>query len=604
MKAPAVKIPEEKVPAGKVRAGKVRAEKVRAEKIPAVTGTTRVHDRERNVPKNTAIKTHVVQLTSIAAVKSNADKGISGDPFQRKTALQTTSARTTSTSAKLANQKTKSTRPQTQSTSLSGVGTAPRGHSQRVLGAFYTPSHAVDYALGLLPPRLLAAGNVLEPSGGDGAFVQGCLRRGVAPHHITVWDINPETAAAITELGANFSPGDTLLRNVDTVRGTCHVVVGNPPYLSKQSAYVKQHGKALQRRFPAISSGEVYAMFVAHALEMLRPGGELVFIISDTWRTLSTHARFRELLLTQTTVRTVTRLPRALFAAAGASVDTCVLHVRKERAPQQHRVLFHDCGHLAVGNYSGTKSRIAQSALAHWPNQIFAWPNNETVAALASLQRQPIRLLDRLEGGLGLYTPDNAVWCARIRPATATARVPRVVASGSVDGVRWRVYHKTGGIRDWWTTPTNVIDWRPTAQAQYQMPASFSAVWTDTAVPLLISGVSDRLSARLGVRGGVWNSNKCFGFLPRAPHTESVYFWLAVLNSSTLRHWAAILNHTPSLQLRDLTSLRVPRFTARERRALDTLGRACVAAAQAGRTPVKSDITRIDSLVAAAAKRS
>lgn len=487
-------------------------------------------------------------------------------------------------------------------------GAQPRGQHQKELGAFYTPDHAVDAALDLVSPDLLTGatltGPILEPSGGDGAFVRGLRRRHVAPDAIEVWDLNPETAPVITSLGARFWGGDSLLRDVTAQRGTYRLIVGNPPYLGKGSPYLQQQGQTLAARYPHVSHGEVYGMFVALALELLAPGGELVFVVSDTWRTLSTHEPLRRLLLAQTTLCNLVLLPRALFAASGATVDTCLLHVRKGAPPRGHRVTMRNCRDQPVGTYDGPTVRVAQRTIASWPKAILPWADRPTRETLALMLAQPVRFLDRMDGGLGLYTRDNARYCARVRPADATSRIPRQIDPARVDGRRWRIYHKTGGRRDWWAAPTTALAWDATSRATYIAPASFTTTWRASRTPLILSGVSDRLSARVGARGAVWNSNKCFGFVPRDEAREPVLFWVAVLNSSLVRQWMRLLNHTVSLQMSDLALLRVPAFSRAQRQELGRLALRCVRAQQRQRPLPDEVVARIDTLVARAAARA
>ena len=124
--------------------------------------------------------------------------------------------------------------------------------NKKDLGAFYTPKHAVNYMFGLLS-GFNEKSKFLEPCGGDGAFVSAILEKKLLkPSQITVWDINPEIKNYIEKFGVKFELKDTLLKTTfqkddlfNKINKFSHII-GNPPYLNKQSSYIKKNKKELK----------------------------------------------------------------------------------------------------------------------------------------------------------------------------------------------------------------------------------------------------------------------------------------------------------------------------------------------------------------------
>jgi len=127
-----------------------------------------------------------------------------------------------------------------------------RKNKKKELGAFYTPQNTADYMVSLLS-NFSNNSKLLEPSGGDGVFVSTILKKNLLkPNQITVWDINPRTKKNINKLKIeNVVVKDSLLNtnlfdNSPFKKGTFTHIIGNPPYLNKQSSYIKKNKKELK----------------------------------------------------------------------------------------------------------------------------------------------------------------------------------------------------------------------------------------------------------------------------------------------------------------------------------------------------------------------
>lgn len=125
------------------------------------------------------------------------------------------------------------------------------------LGQVFTPANVVDVMLSLRRRR----GRVLEPSCGDGAFskrIPGCvaieLDRSVAPAGSMVMDF---FAYPTSE---RFS-----------------TIIGNPPYVKYQD--IDRSTRPLLDGSMFDGRSNLALFFIAKAVEHLKPGGELIFIV-------------------------------------------------------------------------------------------------------------------------------------------------------------------------------------------------------------------------------------------------------------------------------------------------------------------------------------
>lgn len=481
-----------------------------------------------------------------------------------------------------------------------GASTARR----RNLGAFYTPPVLARHMAALLRD-LTPTSRVLEPSGGDGAFLEPLITAGLAPQQIDVWDIDPAVEPTMRRAGVTFTRCDALLNPPVEPGPVFTHVIGNPPYLSKGSQYLRTHRTDLRKAYAAIGAHDTYAMFTYMALQRLAPGGQMVFLISDTFLTLGVHRKLREHLLTTTTLESLTLLPPGTFP--GAAVRTVILELTHRPALDGHQVRFHDLRDTEPGTFTGgTTHHVPQADLATAPGAVLTFDTTHRQVLHVAAACPP--LMGLLDGGLGMFTRDNTTYLAVISRDGQPAVPPgglQVVDASEVDGVTWRAYHKRGGKTAWWAPAEHAVRWDPTSRAQYGIPTSaLAGQHDDQPRPgLVVSGVSSRLTARLITPGAMWESNKAFGLFPKDPDTWPVEFFLAVLNSTWYDTCARALNHTVSLQMRDLRALPLLPFTPAEVARLAAMGRAAVAQVRTGAPVGVGLLRRIDTVVANAAAR-
>jgi len=103
------------------------------------------------------------------------------------------------------------------------------------------------------------------------------------------------------------------------VKGGFDIVIANPPY------GVAVDRKIYQNEF-GLDSKDSYGVFAALGVNILKPGGTLCYIMSDTWQTIRTHKKLREKLLNRTEVQYLISVPMKTFKA---TVNTGIYLFRK-----------------------------------------------------------------------------------------------------------------------------------------------------------------------------------------------------------------------------------------------------------------------------------
>jgi phospholipid N-methyltransferase len=422
---------------------------------------------------------------------------------------------------------------------------------RRDLGAYYTPAETADAMVALLEVR--RDDRVLDPAAGDGALIAALLRTGVRPEQITAWDIDADACSRLRSRfpGIKVERRDTLL---DTPLGETSGrrwdrIIANPPYLNKASAYVRRNRVELAKRYrDAVGAGETYAMFLHLALELLAPGGAVVFITSDTIRSLGTHERLRRRILAEFHVRSIVETPDRLFP--GASVDATILDIRSaddSEVPETEII-----------RADGQRDKIPTETFTRIDGAPFALSAPDTVVALFD---QPLRLVDRARSHIGMHTRDNRHRIAALAGSPLADRFQRnrrngdrpVITADEAASEAWRPYLKEGGDKDYHHPIVEFLDWRPQARRGYVIPHGGLF-----GLPgICVSGISRRLSARVMPAGCHWDSNKVIGLVPVDPGERDLL--LGLLNSDLYTYIAKhLLNDSSSLQIRDLRRLPVP----------------------------------------------
>lgn len=213
-------------------------------------------------------------------------------------------------------------------------------HPRRQRGQFMTPPELAAEIVGRLdlPERARGGGlRILEPSCGQGAFLAalaGCsggLRRArstaALPMTIIGIEVDPACAAASRSLAGRLQREAPACR-IDVAQADFFelflqreraeseesrsnplaepfdLIIGNPPFGGTFRPELEDElDRVLGERFGRKIKKETYAFFIVAGAELLRPGGRLVFVCSDSLLTIATMTGLRNFLMATGSVR-------------------------------------------------------------------------------------------------------------------------------------------------------------------------------------------------------------------------------------------------------------------------------------------------------------
>lgn len=428
---------------------------------------------------------------------------------------------------------------------------------KKELGAFYTPLRTVEYMvrkLGKISPEA----KILEPCGGDGIFIKELIRQGVKPSQIIVWDINPNVKKSIEDLGVQFENCDTLLtKNINPFFNDKYdFVITNPPYLNKQSKYMKENKFKLRKKFREVGCYDTYSMFMYLGVNFLKEGGKLCFIISDTFLTLGTHKRLREFILRNTKVKEILLAPENLFNNDGASVKTCVITLERcsdisEREKNVIRAIPRVKDESEY--YSPEKLNLIKQKNYFLldSKQFYINVPYEIIKLITTLPK----ITEVMEGNIGMHTHNNKKYLGAIEGTNLAERYNKqgknIAKKEEIEKGLWHVYIKKGGLNGYWAEIDEAVRWDEQSRKNYDMP-SYNHFFKEGIV---ISGISSKFSARYMPEGCLWESNKAMGFVTKN-NNVSLYYLLGLLNSKLYNYFMkSIINTTSSIQFKDIKQL-------------------------------------------------
>jgi len=180
---------------------------------------------------------------------------------------------------------------------------------------YYTKSNEI---VGYMMNNLSLKPNtkVLEPCAGDGVFVNALLQT-EENINIDVFELDEKEAeklkSAFNSENISIKNADTLLYN-DFINGSCNnkydFIIANPPYGAWQN-YEKR--EKLKTIYPGLYVKETYSTFLFLCLNLLKPGGRLVFITPDTYLNLHMHTYLRKFILQNAVIKEIAIFPSSFF---------------------------------------------------------------------------------------------------------------------------------------------------------------------------------------------------------------------------------------------------------------------------------------------------
>ncbi|MFQ6056771.1 MAG: Eco57I restriction-modification methylase domain-containing protein, partial [Methanosarcinales archaeon] len=423
--------------------------------------------------------------------------------------------------------------------------------NKKDLGAVYTPQKTVEFMISLLEP-IKKDSKILEPCGGDGIFVKELIKRCIDPKNITVFDIDPEVREPLTKLGVNFELRDTLKISPLEFHNFFYYAIGNPPYLSKDSKYIKENKILLRKIYKEIGVHDTYTLFIYQTLRLLKEHGLLCFIVSNTFLTLRVHNKLREYLLKNTKIKKIIITPKDLFKEV--NVNTCIILLEKS-----HNIIENKNNVIEIVPYMTDESEyfnfkkinyIKQENFFNSPEFVFY---TEVLSEILELFELP-KITKELKGAVGLYTKNNKKYLGYVEgsPIVLKKRDLPIIKKEEIDGKKWRYIYKLGGYKPFYYPLSVCIKWDEDSRKTYSIPK----INYFEEEGMIFSGISSRLSIRYKEKGVPWNTNKAIGYVLKKNSRFDLYYLIGLFNSNLYNYLAkGVLNTTSSLQVRDINNL-------------------------------------------------
>ena len=162
----------------------------------------------------------------------------------------------------------------------------------------------------------------------------------------------------IADLGGALNLGGTLAEL--PLLGGFDIVLANPPYGASVGDDIRD--LYFDRKLPAErgQSKDTYGLFIARALQLLRPGGQFSYIVSDTWRTIKSYKPLRRRLAETTAVGHVLDLPAWVFD--GPTVNTCILTFTASAPAASHTLIAGDLRNIKPGDWRTLEENLRFAA--------------------------------------------------------------------------------------------------------------------------------------------------------------------------------------------------------------------------------------------------
>lgn len=264
--------------------------------------------------------------------------------------------------------------------------------------AYYTKSAPIlNYMTGMLHFR--PQDSVLEPCGGDGAFVDKILEKSPSSN-IFIYELNPVAAGNLRskykkDNNVFVKETDTLLdSNIVSCSHRFDKIIGNPPYGARSDEHKKT---ALNRLYADLYTKESYTLFLYACTRCLNENGELSFIIPDTFLSLHRHLAIRKFLLTNTQIRELALFPSSFFPGVNFGyANLCIITLVKSSDIDKNmrncitiRTDFKSVEELE-NSHAGTTKRVSQKTVYEGVGSAFMFNSTDRLTELIndpSIQR-------------------------------------------------------------------------------------------------------------------------------------------------------------------------------------------------------------------------
>lgn len=291
-------------------------------------------------------------------------------------------------------------------------------NDEKLRGGFYSPDSLVDLCIARARTLLGTRDGlrILEPSAGDGAFLRGLERNGLAPHlaHVEAVElIDHEAQKAAHALSFLGLPGQVINENVlSWAQGRpadFDLVLANPPYVRFQfiAEDDKQRARAISADLGAAGSSvsNLWIPVFLLSLSKLRDGGVFSMILPTEFLTGISANAVRNWLLANATDLTIDLFKPGSFPAVLQEVLVLSGRVSAGRSARASRIDFYD-------HNGGTRSwsHTVTAGAGTWTNYLLSPAQNSAVAAVRAVS-EVVRLGSIARFSVSTVTGANGYFC-------------------------------------------------------------------------------------------------------------------------------------------------------------------------------------------------
>ncbi|KQQ98481.1 modification methylase [Arthrobacter sp. Leaf145] len=289
----------------------------------------------------------------------------------------------------------------------------------KLRGGFYSPDLLVDLCITRAKELLGSQSDlrVLEPSSGDGAFLRGLERNGVAAdlaHVEAVELIDHEAQKSADALASLRLPGRVVNDNVlrwsqAQSREKFDLVLANPPYVRFQfiADEDKQRARAISVELGTAGSSvsNLWIPVFLLSLSKLRAGGVFSIILPTEFLTGISANAVRNWLLAHTTDLSIDLFKPGSFPAVLQEVLVLTGRVSDQASSAAATIIFYD-------HNGGTRTwshSVAQGA-GTWTNYLLSPKQNASISAVNSV-KEVVRLGSIARFSVSTVTGANNYFC-------------------------------------------------------------------------------------------------------------------------------------------------------------------------------------------------
>jgi hypothetical protein len=221
---------------------------------------------------------------------------------------------------------------------------------------------------------------------------------------LSLWIKTARRGKVLDSLSGNLRVGDSLIEDSNYAyldhaftwetafpgvftEGGFDVVLGNPPYVRMER--IKTIKSYLEKRYEVVSDrADLYCYFFERGLRLLKPGGRLGFISSNTFFKTGSGKPLRDYLLREATLEGIVDFGD-LQIFEGVTTYPAILTMKRGAAPKGHDLRFWKVDAVPEANFQAT-----------WEKAAGPYPQSALGAASWELENPALRALrDKIRAG-------------------------------------------------------------------------------------------------------------------------------------------------------------------------------------------------------------